>query len=335
MTEKKPSNLTVATLQRLYTNSLSSTLDGQILTIQGFYFQKNGKLYGKYYYEEIVGKEKKHRITALFSSDLREQVEEGKYYLYEGFIGKAQSISNDSKLNIFFTVTRIIKHEKKVQLISKAEYDIIQARFERDFPLIDDILLTEIGKGNKPILDIVTGVQSTSQDDYMSQLVDSEYYRIRHHRCNLSSKVELIEFLDKYDFSNTDLLIIIRGGGSGLEVFNEMELCKKAIELSIPFITGIGHDADKTLLEKVSDRGFSTPTAVGAFLQGIVKTYMDRTNALKAKDEELVKLKKQTENETKLLSNQILTQKRTLNKIWIVLVVLIAIIGILAFKMIN
>ena len=311
--------VTVTTLQTLYANSLSSTLDGKLLILEGFYFSKNGKLYGKYYYDEIVSKEKQHRITAQFTPSLKKQVEEGKYYQFEGFINKSQSVSNDSKLNVFFTVTKIIKHEEKVQLITKVEYDIIQARFERDFPLINDILLNKIEKGSVPNIDIITGIQSTSQDDYMSQLSDAEYYRINSHKCNLSSKKDIVEFLSLYDFSNTDLLIILRGGGSGLEVFNEINLCKKAIELPIPFITGIGHDSDKTLLEKVADRGFSTPTAVGAFLQGIVNKYKERVSLLKTKDEELKRLHKQTENEKLLLSNQITSQKKILNVALIVL----------------
>lgn len=324
--------VTVTTLQTLYANSLSSTLDGQLLILEGFYFSKNGKLYGRYYYDEIVSKDKQHRITAQFTSSIREKVEVGKYYQFEGFINKAQSISNDSKLNIFFTVTKIVKHEQKVQLISKVEYDIIQARFERDFPLIDDLLLSKIENGLVPIIDVITGVQSTSQDDYMSQLVDSDYYRIRHHKCNLSSKKDILEFLNSYDLGTTDLLIVLRGGGSGLEVFNEIELCKKAIELPIPFITGIGHDADKTLLEKVADRGFSTPTAVGAFLQKTVNTFKDRTSLIKVKEEELKRFKKQSENEKLLLNNQLDSQKKSLNIIRLFVIILIVLVAFLLFK---
>ncbi len=331
MSEVK-STVSVATLQTLYANSLSSTLDGQLLLLEGFYFQKNGRLYGKYFYDEIVGKDKQHRITTQLTSAIRETIEVGKYYQFEGFLNKAQSISNDSKLNVLFTITKVVKHEKKVQLISKVEYDIIQARFERDFPLIDDILLSKIENGLTPSVDIITGVQSTSKDDYMSQLQDVNSYNIRHHKCNLSSKKDIVEFISSFDFRSTDLLIILRGGGSGLEVFNEIELCKKAIELPIPFITGIGHDADKTLLEKVADRGFSTPTAVGAFLQNVVNTHKNRIQILKSKDEDLERFKKQAENEKLLLSNQIHAQKKSLNVIKTLVFVLILLVCFLAYK---
>ncbi|GAA4803345.1 exodeoxyribonuclease VII large subunit [Litoribaculum gwangyangense] len=329
---KTNNTITVSTLQSLYANSLSSTLDGQLLILEGFYFHQNGKLYGKYYYDEIVSKDKQCKITSQFTQDLKEQLTDGKYYQFEGFINKSQNLSNDSKINVLFTVTKILKYEKRVQLISEVEYDVVEARFKRDFPLIEDLLINKIENGLKPRIEIITGVKSTSQDDYMSQLLEANYYDIRHHRCNLSSKNETLEFLNKFDFSNSDLLVIIRGGGSGLEVFNEVELCKKAIELPIPFITGIGHDEDKTLFEKVADRGFSTPTAVGAFLQKVIITYKNRNNALKIKDEELIQFKKQADKETKLLSSQIMAYKKTLNIIWIVLVVLIALLGVLVFK---
>lgn len=147
MPNNKITKITVTTLQTLYANSISSTLDGQLLIIEGFYLRTNGKLYGKYFYDEILDKDKQHRITSQFSSNLREKVEVGKFYQFECFITRARSLSNDSKLNVLFTVTKLVKHEKEVQLISKIEFDIVQARFERDFPLVDDLLLNKIESG--------------------------------------------------------------------------------------------------------------------------------------------------------------------------------------------
>jgi exodeoxyribonuclease VII large subunit len=260
---KANTTLTVTTLLNLYAASLSSTMDGQLIVVEGFYSDNNNKLYGQYYYDEIISQEKQHKITIQITQSVKSKLASGSYYNFQGYISRGQSLDNNSKLGVYFRVTKILEHKKDVQLISKVEYDIVQARFERDFPLISDILSDKIQRGQKPILDVVTGVQSTSKDDYLGQLPDYHFYEIRHHKCNLSTKDELLNFISINDFNDTDLLIILRGGGSGLEVFNEIDLCKKMIELPIPFITGIGHDADKTLLEKVADRGFSTPRRVG------------------------------------------------------------------------
>jgi exodeoxyribonuclease VII large subunit len=317
--------ISVSTLLSLYANSLSSTLDGQLLVVEGFYSENNNKLYGQYYYDEVISKEKKHKITIQITTELKSKLVSGKYYNFQGYINRGQTLDNDSRLKVFFRVTKILEHIEDVQLISKVEYDIVQARFERDFPLISDILSNKIEQGKKPVLDVVTGVQSTSKDDYLGQLPDYHYYEIRHHKCNLSTKDELLGFISSNDFSDTDLIIILRGGGSGLEVFNEIDLCKKMIELPVPFITGIGHDADKTLLERVADRGFSTPTAVGGFLQNIVNNHKERIKVIKAKDDEITLIRKHSEEDKLLLSNQIKSQKRTINAVLIILILFIII----------
>tara|TARA_R110002050_G_scaffold261556_1_gene401744 strand:- start:287141 stop:288151 length:1011 start_codon:yes stop_codon:yes gene_type:complete len=319
--------ISVTTILTLYANSLSSTLDGQMIVLGGFYSDNKGRLYGKYFYDEILDKDKKHKITTQFTESVKSKLAHGSYYQFQGYIQKAQSLGNDSRLKVFFRVTKILKHEEKVQIVSKVEYDIIRARFDREFPIIQDILLKKIEREQKPTLDIITGVQSTSHDDYSNQLHDKEYYNIRHHKCNLSSKDGILEFFNNYNFSDSDLLIIIRGGGSGLEVFNEIELCKRAIKLPIPFITGIGHDSDKMLLERISDKAFSTPTAVGGFLQKVVSSHKERLSLVSNKNLEMERFKKQVESEKLVLSNQISSYKKSLNIIYIVLT-LVSLIGI-------
>src|SRR5690606_38229863 len=118
---------------------------------------------------------------------------------------------------------------------------------------------------------------------------------------------------------------------SGLEVFDEIELCKKAIELPIPFVTGIGHYEDKTLLERVSDRGFSTPTSIGVFLQETINKYKEKTRFIKSKDLEMENYQKIVENEKSLLKNQIDLKKKSINTIWVFLVLSLMIIVFLLF----
>ncbi|MEN3324810.1 exodeoxyribonuclease VII large subunit [Mariniflexile soesokkakense] len=331
--QEKTNSILVSTLLSLYANSLSSTLDGQMVVLEGFYSDNYGKLYGRYFYDEILDKDKSHKITAQFTESLKTKLNSGSYYQFQGFIQKAQSIDNDSRLKVFFRVTKILKHEEKVQIVSKVEYDILRARFDRDFPIIQDILLNKIEREQKPIIDIITGVQSTSHEDYSNQLHDKEYYNIRHHKCNLSSKDAILEFLNSYNFADSDLLVIIRGGGSGLEVFNEIELCKRAIELPIPFVTGLGHDEDKTLLQRVSDKAFSTPTAVGVFLQKVVSSHKERLRLVSNKDLEMERFKKQVESEKLLLTSRIESQKKSYNLVLLIIAILIVIIVVITYTL--
>ncbi|HMQ49038.1 MAG TPA: exodeoxyribonuclease VII large subunit [Saprospiraceae bacterium] len=65
-----------------------------------------------------------------------------------------------------------------------------------------------------------------------------------------------------------DLIVIIRGGGAKLDLgaFDEYELCKAVAQMAIPVLTGIGHDVDEVLLDKVAHTALKTPTAVADFI---------------------------------------------------------------------
>lgn len=69
--------ISVSTLLTLYANSLSSTLDGQIIILEGFYSDNNGKLYGKHYYDEIISKNKQNRITTQITPTIKSKLVSG------------------------------------------------------------------------------------------------------------------------------------------------------------------------------------------------------------------------------------------------------------------
>ncbi|WP_308008338.1 exodeoxyribonuclease VII large subunit [uncultured Fusobacterium sp.] len=73
----------------------------------------------------------------------------------------------------------------------------------------------------------------------------------------------------KYDY-----LVIIKGGGITTNIFNNIELCKKILELDIPIITALGHaDDNDILLCKLADININTPSILGKTLLDIIKKY--------------------------------------------------------------
>jgi exodeoxyribonuclease VII large subunit len=68
--------------------------------------------------------------------------------------------------------------------------------------------------------------------------------------------------------ANHDALIIVRGGGStlDLECFDDYTLAKTLATAHIPVLTGIGHERDESIADLVAHTKLKTPTAVAEFL---------------------------------------------------------------------
>jgi exodeoxyribonuclease VII large subunit len=48
--------------------------------------------------------------------------------------------------------------------------------------------------------------------------------------------------------------------------FDALELCRKAAQMPLPILTGIGHDVDESVMDMVAHTSLKTPTAVADFL---------------------------------------------------------------------
>ena len=79
---------------------------------------------------------------------------------------------------------------------------------------------------------------------------------------------QICKSLDKANESNSDVIVLIRGGGSPLDLdcFNDLQLAIKIGEVTTPVLTGIGHETDFSIADFVAHRNFKTPTDVGDFV---------------------------------------------------------------------
>lgn len=75
--------------------------------------------------------------------------------------------------------------------------------------------------------------------------------------------VSILNALKAADQSQSDCIILARGGGSieDLWAFNDEKLARGMAECNTPIITGIGHESDTTIADLVADVRAATPTA--------------------------------------------------------------------------
>lgn len=76
--------------------------------------------------------------------------------------------------------------------------------------------------------------------------------------------------IERANRDRVDLICLIRGGGSreDLSVFDHLTVGRAICRSGVPVLTGIGHQIDVTLADRLADWSTITPTAASTFLRG-------------------------------------------------------------------
>lgn len=117
------------------------------------------------------------------------------------------------------------------------------------------------------LIGLITGKDSDAEKDVLHNArlrwpdvaFHTEYSAVQGDR----AVPELIQALDRMEATpGVDVIIIARGGGDFLHLlpFSDEALIRRVAECSIPVVSAIGHEADRPLLDEVSDLRASTPT---------------------------------------------------------------------------
>lgn len=191
---------------------------------------KNG-LFGKFYGKINYYKNKNEINVNIYKIDLEKEVGE-IYRLYEENQLKCE------QLEYFDKVKKLPKSYKNIAIITRYE----SAAY-------NDILniLRESLSMNIYIYD--SGMQGESSIKDITQAI-SVLNKVK-------SKLKL------------DCIILTRGGGSidDLWIFNHMSILESIYHSIVPIFTGIGHDIDFSLSDKISDKSFITPTDIGRYIE--------------------------------------------------------------------
>jgi len=80
--------------------------------------------------------------------------------------------------------------------------------------------------------------------------------------------------LSSFSAGDWDCVVIIRGGGSKLDLadFDEYSLAKAIALCELPVITGIGHEIDTSIADMVAHTAVKTPTAAASFILDRMKS---------------------------------------------------------------
>jgi exodeoxyribonuclease VII large subunit len=172
-----------------------------------------------------------------------------------------------------FTIGRLAADRDRILAVLTAE-KILGRNATRVLPLVP----LRIG--------LVTSGGSAAYQDFLHGLDGSGHaFRVVH--CDVrvqgaAASRRIVWALRRLASLDLDAIAIVRGGGarSDLAAFDSEIVARAITEMTVPVLTGIGHETDRTIADEVAHTSTKTPTAAAGALVERVDAYLERLGHL-------------------------------------------------------
>lgn len=305
-------------LLNIFTSSLNNETTRKVFKVKGIYSAGNGISYKSVYYDTLRDETSEACMTLVVPGVIRAQLNTSQIIQCNAYLTKKVQLNGgkiDLQLNVVELLAKLSSTYSDEQL--KA-FELLKKKAELGHKDVDGFVKTKIINGETIIVNILIGKAGIIDSDIKHQLQEAiTFYKFHFIRINLTSEKEIIESLSFYQ-RKCDILAIARGGGENLEIFDSPAIAETSLSLSTHFITALGHKENVPLLQKVADKYFITPTALGQYFNEIYNTTIEQLQSSKAKLVENITRQleanygKQVENLNKSIENQQKSNERDL-----------------------
>jgi exodeoxyribonuclease VII large subunit len=129
---------------------------------------------------------------------------------------------------------------------------------------------------------LVTSRGSAAHADFLNHLRSPGYrFRVSTVEATMqgeTSPEQVVRGLDRLSREPLDVVTIVRGGGSKLDLaaFDNETVGRQIAAMPVPVVTGIGHETDRSIADEVAAVAEKTPTAAAGWLVARVAEYARR-----------------------------------------------------------
>lgn len=135
---------------------------------------------------------------------------------------------------------------------------------------------------------LVTSRGSAAHADFLDQLRRSgRRFRVLTVHASMQGErapAGIVEALDRLSAQAVDVVAVVRGGGSKLDLaaFDNEEVARAIARMPMPVVVGIGHEIDRSVVDEVAAISVKTPTAAGEWLVTRVEDFAGRIDRARA-----------------------------------------------------
>lgn len=270
-------------LINVFNNALTNEATRKTFLIKGRYYAGKGTEYSGYYYDQLKDENTDASMTLIVPSMVRHNLHPGQTIECHAYLTKKVQLLS-GRIELQLNLVDIIS-QKKTE-ISEDEIkaiELLQQKAQQGFADLDSFIKARIIASQKVSVTILVGRTGIIDSDIKHQLKEAiGFYDFRFAGVSLTGEAELVQAIRKYG-EQTDILCVARGGGENIEFFNRVRIAEAALSVSAVFVTAIGHKEDVTLLQKVADKAFITPTALGQYFNEIYNQTIEELQQSKAR----------------------------------------------------
>ena len=271
-----------SSLVNIFNNALTTEATRKIFRVKGMYLAGKGISYSGVYYDTLKDEASDATITLLVPSLMRATLVHMQTIECMGYLTKRVQLVG-ARIELQVNIVELLAQtESKYSEEQIKGFEILQKKVDLGYRDVDSFIKTKILKGEPIKVTIVIGRTGIIDSDIKHQLGEAiGFYEFAFVRVSLTSETEISKALNTYQ--DTDILVISRGGGDNLEIFDKSLIAEVALHIEPYFITAIGHKENSPLLQKVADKSFITPTALGQYFNNIYNETIEQLQNSKAK----------------------------------------------------
>jgi RNA-binding protein YhbY len=275
----------------------------------------NGVNYKGLFFDTLKDEATDAALTLVVPGLIRSKLAPNKVIECTAYVVK-KVLANAGRIDLQLNIIEVVSQSQSSFNEDQVKaFEILQKKAELGHKDADSFIKEKIIKGDRVKIIVLIGKGGIIDQDIKHQIKEAlAFYELYFIKINLSSETEIIESLINYS-QKSPIVVISRGGGDNLEIFDSPVIAEASLHLPSFFITAIGHQQDTPLLQKVADKSFITPTAFGQLevLQQQLKHERDEKFSIKQRVQEL--------------EGKVPSQSKVPIYVWVLIIVLAFVIG--------
>lgn len=294
-----------AELITIFGNVLSRQNEfAQLVYLKGIYQKKPHNPNWSYCYDVLRDEVSQDEITIRLTKDQQDSLSNGNLVLVGGLLDR--KITNKGSIQLTLNVTRVEKlQEQVVSEDDQRRIEIRKAKSQIGYKNVDSTLETILMGSRKPKVALVFANGSITMTDFESGINSARaFIDFYESRVNFANPREFCSHLQTINTTDCDVICVVRGGGSGIDNLDNLDILSTIANLNKPTISAVGHPEEKLFFKSIVDKEISTPTGLGQYFSEMC----ERVNAQKTHSKAVL-----VNEVRKQFQDQIETQNKTIS----------------------